>query len=106
MIRGFERTHPLEPENPGHIQWGPAFACGLIAGTILLVVPRGSPWSSITFFTPVIMGRGVAISEMPLLLVWLVHLGISVGYGLIISRLVTPFTQSRAVLAGGVIGLV
>ncbi|SRR6266851_8490899 len=108
MIRGFESAHPLEPEAKGHIQqWPAAFGAGLIAGAILLIVPRGSPWSSVTFFSPVVMGRALRPGlEMPLVSLWLIHLAVSVLYGLIISRIIAALTQSRAILTGGVIGLV
>src|SRR5438105_5001995 len=99
MIRGFESAHPLEPEASGHMQWPAAFGAAFIAGTILLIVPRGSPWSSVTFFSPVIMGRALhGTLEMPLLFVWLIHLVVSVVYGAIISRIVAVLTKSRAIL--------
>src|SRR5207248_11689730 len=60
MIRHFEPAHPLEPEDKPGMQWGAALGAGLIAGVILLVVPRGSPWSSLTVFSPVIMGRALS----------------------------------------------
>jgi len=107
MIRGFESAHPLEPKAGGHIQWPAAFGAGLIAGAILLIVPRGSPWSSVTFFSPIVMGRALRAGfEMPLVFVWLVHLAVSVVYGLIISRIIAVLTKSRAILTGGLIGLV
>src|SRR5256885_15924056 len=107
MIRGFESAHPLEPEAGGHVQWPAAFGAGLIAGAILLIVPRGSPWSSVTFFSPVIMGRGLRAGlEMPLVFVWLVHLAVAVFYGLIISRIIAGLTKSRAIVVGGLMGLV
>jgi len=107
MIRGFESAHPLEPEAGGHVQWPAAFGAGLIAGAILLIVPRGSPWSSVTFFSPIIMGRALRGGlEMPLVFVWLVHLAVSVAYGIIISRIISVLTKSRAILTGGLIGLV
>lgn len=106
MIRGFHSAQPLEPEERGHVQWVPALAAGFIAGAILLIVPRGSPWSSVTFFNPVIMGRGLAPGfQMPLLAVWLVHLAIAILYGLVISRIIASLTQSRGILVGGLIGL-
>jgi len=106
MIRGFEPARRLEPEGQGHMQWGPALTAGLIAGAILLIVPRGSPWSSVTFFSPVIMGRALPPGmELPVFLVWLLHLGISIVYGLMIARIVAGLTQSRAVLTGGVVVL-
>src|SRR5438093_12549586 len=106
MIRGFESAHPLEPEAGGHVQWRAAFGAGLIAGAILVIIPRGSPWSSVTFFSPIIMGRALAPGmEMPLASIWLIHLAVSIVYGLVISRIVSALTQARAVLIGGLIGL-
>ena len=105
MIRGFQRAQLLEPQNQHHLQWGPAFGAGLIAGFILLIVPRGSPWSALTFFSPAIMGRAGGLVAMPLVVVWLLHLGVAVIYGLIISRVVSALTQIRAVLTGGLVGL-
>jgi len=97
----------LEPESGTHYQWWPAFAAGLIAGLILLVIPRGSPWSGVTFFSAVIMGRAVPAGVvLPLPLVWLTHLCLAEVYGLIISRLVTNVAQGRAILTGAVVGLV
>ena len=106
MIRGFEAAHQMEAEGQGHMQWGAAVGASLIAGAILLVVPRGSPWSSVTFFSPLIMGRPLAPGvQAPLIAVCLIHMGVGVLCGLIISRLVTAFTQARAILAGGAVGL-
>src|ERR1041385_3605260 len=107
MITHFEPSYPLEPENPQRLQWRPAFLCGLIAGGILLLVPRGSPWSALTFFSPVIMGRALPAGlQLPLLWVWLIHLAVSIVYGLIIARIIASLRQERAILTGGVIGLV
>ena|SRR5438874_5091321 len=106
MIRGYQTIHPLEPETRG-LQWGPALGAGFVAGFVLLLVPRGSPWSSLTFFSPAIMGRTLPPdSSVPMILIWLLHLLLSIGYGLIISRAVAGLTQERAILAGGVAGLV
>ena|ERR1041385_1522191 len=106
MIRGFESAHPLEPKEQGHLQWSAALEAGVIVGVVLLIVPRGSPWSALTFFSPVIMGRALRnVAEMPLVLIWLIHLTISIVYGLIISRIVAGLTRSRAVLTGGITGL-
>jgi hypothetical protein len=89
------------------MQWGPAFWAGFIAGAILLIVPRGSPWSSATFFDPLVMGRGLPPGvTLSLLSVWLIHLVVSITYGLIITRIVAHLTQFRAILTGGLIGLV
>ena len=107
MIKGFEPPRPAEPETRNRLQWGSAAGAGIIAGVILLLVPRGSPWSALTFFSPVVLGRSLPASlGLPLLLVWIIHLLVSVLYGLIISRIVAGLTQQRAILTGGVAGLV
>ena len=88
------------------MQWSAALGAGLIVGGVFLVVPRGNPWSSFTFFSPLIMGRTVPSSfQVPLFAVWLIHMGVALVYGLIISRIVAGLTQLRAVISGGVIGL-
>jgi len=106
MIRYFEPYPLLEPEHDGW-QWGPALGAGLVAGIILLIVPSGSPWASLTFFTPVVMGRKVPPGMMlPLPVLWVIHLAVSVAYGLLISVLVSKFRAHKAILAGGLVGFV
>ncbi len=107
MIRHFEPPTSLAPEPGSRLQLGPALGAGLIAGLIFLIVPRGTPWSSLTFFTPAIMGRTVPPAiAFPLPEVWALHLGVAVVYGLIISWLAGVLNSFRAVIAGGLIGLV
>lgn len=107
MIKGYESVHLLEPEGPTRFHIGPAFGAGFIAGAVLLVVPHGSPWESLTFFSPVIMGRAVpGPTEMPLLLVWILHLAISLLYGLIISRVIATLRWRRAFFTGALAGLI
>jgi hypothetical protein len=107
MIRGFEPIRPAEPQEKGHLQWMPALGAGLIAGIVLLIVPRGSPWNALTFFTPTILGRVVPDRwDVPMLAVSVIHLGISLIYGLLISLTVIRVREMRAVLAGGIAGLV
>jgi hypothetical protein len=107
MIKGYESVHLLEPEEPLRFHLGPALGAGFIAGAILLIVPHGSPWSSLTFFSPVIMGRTIpGTIEMPLLLVWALHLAVSLFYGLIISRVVATLRRRRAFFTGALAGLV
>jgi len=104
MIRKFEHVHFLEPESTDHIQWAQAIAAGLIAGLILLVLPGGSPWSSTTFFSPLVLGRSVAgISTLE---VWMLHLLVSIVYGLLICWAVMGLRQARAILTGGLFGLI
>jgi hypothetical protein len=101
MIKGYEPPHLLEPEEPRQFHLGPALSAGFVAGVVLLIVPRGSPWSSLTFFSPAIMGRTIpGTIEMPLLLVWALHLAVSILYGLIISRMVATLRRRRAFVTG------
>jgi len=106
MIEHFEPPQPLESEDHREFQWSAAFGAGLIPGLILLITPRGSPWSSLTFFNPAVLGRpappqsGLSLGGSIFL-----HLIVSLLYGLIIARIVARFTQLRAVIAGGVVGL-
>lgn len=105
MIRRFEANYPLEPEHGGW-QWGSALGAGLVAGIVLLIVPRGSPWASLTFFTPAVMGRNVPPAMMlPLPVLWAIHLAISIVYGLVISVLVSKLRGYKAILVGALIGL-
>jgi hypothetical protein len=106
VISGYEARPVYKPEAAGKFQWGAAMSAGFLAGAVLLLAPRGSPWSTLTFFSPVVMGRILPPDvQMPLILTWLVHLVISVIYGLIISRVIAHLTQGRAVAIGGLIGL-
>lgn len=107
MIKGFEPPRRSEPVGEDHLQWFPAVAAGLIAGIILLVLPHASPWEGLTLFSPAILGRVVPASwAMPAFSVIVIHLGLSLIYGLIISLVVTHITELRAVLVGGIVGLV
>lgn len=107
VIRHFEPTQVLEPESPGRFQLGPALSAGIIAGVVLLLVPRGSPWSGISFFSSVIMGRPVPDGVfIPLPLICLMHLILSEIYALLISWFVIKVTQARAIITGAIIGLV
>src|SRR5579883_2469531 len=107
MIRHYEAHPVFEPQDGGKFQIWAALAAGLIAGLILLLVPRGSPWAGVSFFSQVIMGRALAPGMvMPLPVVCLLHLGIAEVYSLIVSLFVNNVTQTRALLVGGVIGAV
>ena len=105
MNTGFEPNQRLVPSLKDRIQWGPAIGAGLIAGLVLLIIPRGSPWSSFTFFAPAVMGRSVVGLGLMLGTASLIHLAVSVLYGLLISRVVAGLKQQRAVFAGGLLGL-
>ncbi len=70
-------------------------------------MPRGSPWSSLAFFMPVIMGRRLPYGvSLPLPVVWCLHLALSVLYGLVIAKTVARLPHQRAIVTGGVMGLV
>src|SRR5579862_3050052 len=106
MIRHFEPAQRSEPEGQGRFQLGPALKAGLIAGILLLLIPRGSPWSGISFFSSVMMGRPAPNGAFMLLPVaCLVHLLLSEVYALGISWFISNVTQARAVIIGSVIGL-
>lgn len=106
MIRGFEPTRKTEPVVNGAMQWPTALLAGLIAGVVLLIIPRGSPWASLTFFSRAIMGRVVpADVTMALPVVWVIHLALSLIYGLFISLFVAHLSQNRATLVGGLLGI-
>jgi hypothetical protein len=79
---------------------------GLIGWFILLIVPRGSPWSALTFFSPIVLGRNLAGTGLPVAATWCLQILVSMVYGLIIARGVAGLKQARAVLTGGVLGLV
>jgi hypothetical protein len=104
MIKGYEPPKMLEPEEPRRFHLGPALGAGFIAGAILLIVPRGSPWGALTFFSPAIMGR--AVPGHVQILVWVLHLAVSLVYGLIISRIVATLRRDRAFVMGALAGLV
>jgi ascorbate-specific PTS system EIIC-type component UlaA len=53
------------------------------------------------------MGRNLAgASTIPLPLTWLLHMALAVVYGLIVSVAVARLTNWRAILVGGVVGLI
>lgn len=92
--------------SPRYFQWLPALEAGFIAGLVLMIVPRGSPWSALTFFAPVVMGRVVPeTAGLPLIITKALHLILSIGYGFIISLIVMRITQMRAIIVGAIVGL-
>jgi hypothetical protein len=105
MIRSFEPPQMLEPESD--FQWPAALGAGFIAGIILVLAPRGSPWSSLSFPAPDIMGR-VVPSDMGISLftTYVFHMLLSLLYGLIISWVITSVTRLWAILVGGFLGFV
>ena len=106
MIKGFEQPYRAEPIEKNHWQGMPAVAAGLIAGVVLLIVPHASPWEGLTSFTPAIMGRVVpATWGLETFLVVVLHLALSLIYGIIISFAVINIREMAAVLTGGAVGL-
>src|SRR5437660_12870603 len=105
MIRSFDPPQMLEPETD--FQWPAALGAGFIAGIILLVIPRGSPWESLTFLAPVIMGRIVPPElGISLFSTYVLHMALSLVYGLIISWVITSVTRLWSIVVGGFVGLV
>ena|SRR5437588_10443152 len=106
MIRGYQASPDFEAEPKSGFQWSASVGAGLIAGIVLLLVPQGSPWAALTFFSPVIMGRSLPPTiSLPLVLLWTIHLLVAVVYALLISALVSRLRKERAILAGGVGGM-
>ena len=106
MIKGFEQPQRTEPIEKNHWQGMPAVTAGLIAGVVLLIVPHASPWEGLTSFTPAIMGRvPPSIWGLGALTVIVLHLALSLIYGLIVSFAVMNIREMAAVLTGGAVGL-
>jgi hypothetical protein len=107
MIKGFEQSRQIEPIEKIDWQGMPAVAAGIIAGVILLIVPHASPWEGLTSFTPAIMGRVVPVTwGLGMFMTVVLHLALALIYGVIISIVVINIHQMRAVLTGGIVGLV
>jgi len=84
-----------------------AILAGLIAGVILLIIPSGSPWSGIIFLAPVVVGRMIpAQAGLPASGVWIIHLAVSLVYGVAISAVAARFRRGKALLAGAFVGAV
>jgi hypothetical protein len=85
-----------------------AVKAGLIVGAVFLLLPQGSPWSALTPFSKVVMGRAIGMlgpSEIPLGLVALLHMLVAVIYAFIIATLVSFFENWRGILLGGLVAL-
>jgi hypothetical protein len=107
MIKGFEPPNRTEAIQTRHWQGVPAVAAGLIAGVVLLIVPHASPWEGLTSFTPAILGRVVPPAwNLGIFFTVVLHLALSAIYGILISFVVINIHEMRAVLAGGVAGLI
>ena len=91
--------------SPRNFQWLPALEAGFLAGLVMMIVPRGSPWSALTFFAPVVMGRVIPeTAGIPLIITKAMHLILAISYGFIISAIVMRITQMRAIIVGAIIG--
>jgi hypothetical protein len=99
--------YKTEPLSNGHLQWRAVLGAGFIAGLVLMIVPSASPWSGLTFFAPVIMGRVVPEElGMPVVISKTLHLLLSLLYGFVVALVVMRVTQLRAVLVGAGMGFV
>ncbi len=106
MIRGYQASHPPEAPVEMKLRWGAAVGAGLIGGLLFLLVPHGSPWSGVTFFSPMIMGRAVPpTAKLALPLVWAIHLGLAILYGVVICAILSGFRRWPGIFVGGLIGL-
>jgi len=106
MIKGFERPQRVDSIETRHWQAAPAVAAGLIAGVILLIVPHASPWEGLTSFSPAILGRVVPPAwNLGIFLVVVLHLALSLIYGIVVSFAVIHIREMTAVLVGGAVGL-
>jgi hypothetical protein len=103
MTRQYEQPHVPQVEIPRVFQWHQAVLAGLIAGAVLIIVPRGSPWEGLAFSEPVIMGR--YFPGTPVGLVWLIHLALAVVYGLVVCRFVASYRIRRALVTAALAGL-
>jgi len=103
MTRQYEQPPVPQVEIPREFQWQRALLAGLIAGAILIILPRGSPWEGMAFSDPVIMGRHFPGTSVPL--VWLIHLALAVVYGFVICRFIASYRILRALVTAGLAGL-
>jgi len=90
-------------EEPRPIRWSAAVLAGLIIGVWFLILPRGIPWSSVTFFSAAVLGR-VMPPDVPFFAAAVLHLALSVCYALIIAPMVHRLRPELAILGGAVIG--
>ncbi|HYE30650.1 MAG TPA: hypothetical protein VEH27_04425 [Methylomirabilota bacterium] len=90
------------------INWRYAIYAGMLAATVFLFVSRGIPWAS-GLMSPTIVGREVhppvildGNSSMSGLVV---HLLVSLIYGILMAPVITRMRPFFAVLTGGALGL-
>lgn len=88
------------------LNWAAAVKSGLLAGAILLVFPQGFPWSGMSFFSGVVMGRTVGTDGAgPPVYLILLHLILAVVYAIPIAAIVKQIPSWRGILVGGAVGL-
>ena len=90
---------------PRLMQWGSAVLAGLAVGAWFLFFPRGIPWSSVAFFSPVVMGRLMPV-QIPFLSAAVIHLFVAVAYSLVIAAIVRKLRPELAILIGASTGAV
>jgi hypothetical protein len=87
---------------PVRYRWNAAVLAGLAVGAWFLFFPRGIPWTSLTPFSSVVMGR--PLPETPALTSALLHVVISVCYALVIAAVVYKLRPELAIVAGAAAG--
>jgi len=88
------------------LQWLTALKAGLATGGIFLIFPLGSPWSAMSLDSGAVMGRSHSLHGSGSTVgTILLHLILAIIYTVIIASLVKRFHAWRAVVAGGVVGL-
>ena len=90
-------------EAPRSIRWSAAVLAGLIIGGWFLILPRGIPWSSVTFFSAAVLGR-VMPPDVPFLAAVVLHLALSVCYALVVAAVVHRLRPELAILTGAITG--
>ncbi|HEX5218782.1 MAG TPA: hypothetical protein VFZ59_04385 [Verrucomicrobiae bacterium] len=89
------------------LQWSTALKAGLATGGFFLLFPLGSPWSAMSFESGAVMGRSLSLHGTGLTLgKILLHLALAIAYTFVIATLVKRFHAWRAVVAGGLVGLI
>ena len=100
------REDSYEEEHRRALDFNAALSAGLVIGLLIVLFPRGSPWSGMTFFSPTVMGRTLPELGGSFLLSLGAQLALAIGYAIIIGLIVDKIRRVKAVIAGGVIGAV
>ncbi|MBA4149598.1 MAG: hypothetical protein H0X66_15915 [Verrucomicrobia bacterium] len=90
-----------------HLNLKAALYAGLVVGVLFLFLPRGIPWNSLGLPTEA-MGRPLfrTDSTTALFITGVVQMLMALGYTFIIAAVIYRFRTFKAVLLGGLIGLV